>query len=63
MTKAQKEAQQRWRDKNRDKYNEYQLVLSNRYYEENKEKVLEYKKKKYVYEKQCQLFRNILIQE
>jgi hypothetical protein len=38
-------------------------VLSNRYYEENKEKVLEYKKKKYVYEKQCQLFRNILISE
>jgi hypothetical protein len=61
MTKAQKEAQRRYRDKNRQKYNEYQLVLSNRYYEENKEKVLEYKKKKYVYEKQCQLFRNILI--
>jgi hypothetical protein len=61
MTKAQKEAQQRWRDKNRDKYNEYQLELSNKYYHENKEKVLEYKKKKYVYEKQCQLFRNILI--
>jgi hypothetical protein len=63
MTKAQKEAQRRYRDKNRQKYNEYQLVLSNRYYEENKEKVLEYKKKKYVYEKQCQLFRNILISE
>jgi hypothetical protein len=61
MTKAQKEAQRRYRDKNRQKYNEYQLVLSNRYYEENKEKVLEYKKKRYIYEKQCKSFRNILI--
>ena len=49
MTKAQKEAHKRWRQSHREQYNAYQLELSNKYYQENKEKVLEYKKKKYIY--------------
>jgi hypothetical protein len=61
MTKAQKEAQKRWRETHREAYNKYQLDLSNKYYQENKEKVLEYKKKKYIYEKQCEILRGILL--
>ena len=60
MTKAQKEAQKRWRESHREQYNKYQLDLSNKYYQENKEMVLEYKKKKYMYDKQCEIFRGIL---
>ncbi len=60
MSIAQKKAQQKWRETHREEYNKYQLELSNKYYQKNKEKVLEYKKKKYVYEKQCEIFRNIL---
>ena len=29
---------------------------------ENKEKVLEYKKKKYIYDKQCEIFSKILLE-
>ena len=61
MTKSQKEAQKRWRQSHREQYNAYQLELSNKYYQENKEKVLEYKKKKYIYEKQCEILRKILL--
>ena len=61
MTKAQKEAQKRWRQSHREQYNAYQLELSNKYYQENKEKVLEYKKKKYIYDEQCEILRNILL--
>jgi hypothetical protein len=43
MSKAQKEAQKRWRESHREQYNKYQLELSNKYYQEKKEKVLEYK--------------------
>jgi hypothetical protein len=61
MSVAQKKAQQKWRETHRAEYNKYQLELSNKYYLENKEKVLEYKKKKYIYDKQCEIFRGILI--
>lgn len=62
-TEAQKRAQQKWRERNREKYNEFQKKLANEYYHKNSEKVLEYKKKKYMIEKECQKFRNILILE
>lgn len=62
MTEAQKKAQYKWRATHREQYNAYQLELSNKYYQENKEKVLEYKRKKYMFEKQAQLFRNILFE-
>jgi hypothetical protein len=61
MTKAQNEAQKRWRQSHCEQYNAYQLELSNKYYQENKEKVLEYKKKKYIYDKQCEILRKILL--
>lgn len=62
-TEAQKNAQKRWRERNREKYNEYQLNLATKYYHQNSEKVLEYKRKKYLFEKECKIFRNILIEE
>ncbi len=61
MSIAQKRAQQKWRDLHREEYNKYQLELANKYYQENKQKVLEYKKKKYIYDKQCEILRNILL--
>lgn len=61
-TIAQKLATKRWRDNNREAYNNYQLTLSNKYYKDNTDKILEYKRKKYVFEKQCKLFRNILLE-
>lgn len=60
-TEAQKRAQQKWRERNRDKYNEFQKKLAVEYYHKNTEKILEYKKKKYLMAKECQRFRNILI--
>ena len=61
MTEAQKKANQRWRETHRQAYNAYQLELSNKYYKEHKDKVLEYKRRKYIFDKQCQIFRNILL--
>lgn len=63
MTDALKRAQYKWRQSHREQYNAYQLELSNKYYQENKEKVLEYKRKKYCYDKQAKIFRNILFEE
>jgi hypothetical protein len=61
MTEAQKRAQQRWRETHREAYNACQLKFSDKYYQDNKDKVLEYKRKNYIYKKQCEIFRNIEI--
>lgn len=63
MSEAQRRAQNKWRENHREQYNAYQLELANRYYHENKEKVLEYKKRKYMFDKEAKIFRNILIDE
>lgn len=60
---AQKKAIKKWRDTNREQYNEYQLQISKRYYENNREKVLEKKSKEYLLKKQCKIFMNILLEE
>ena len=60
-TPAQLRAQAKWRNTHREEYNKKQLELTIEYYHNNKEKVLEYKKKKYAYDKQCRIFRNILM--
>lgn len=51
-----KEAQKRYREKNKDKYNEYQLTL----YYTHREKSLKQKRDKYSLEKEFEIFRNIL---
>lgn len=61
MPHPQNKYQQRWREKNREAYNESQLKFANRYYQNNKEKVLAYKKDYYVYKKEAERFRNILL--
>lgn len=58
---AQLRAQAKWRANNREQYNKKQLELTIEYYHNNKEKVLEYKRKFYQFNKQCKIFRNILL--
>ena len=63
MSEAQRRAQSKWRENHREQYNASQLELANRYYHENKGKVLEYKRKKYLFDKEAKILRNILIDE
>lgn len=63
VTEAQKLSTKRWREKNREKYNEIQLKYSTKYWNENKEKVLLQKKDYYersFKKEQRRLFRILL---
>jgi hypothetical protein len=76
MSEAQKRATKKWRDNHREKFNAYMLPLATKYYENNKELVLEKKKQyyednksavrektlaRYYLKKEIQIFMNILI--
>jgi hypothetical protein len=42
-------------------YKQRNVLYQTRFYSENKEKVLEYKKKRYLFKKQAEIFRHILL--
>jgi hypothetical protein len=54
-------ANKKWRESNREKWNETNRLVQRNYYENNKE----HKKRKvngyYYLKKECQIFRNILL--
>ena len=54
-------AQLKWRSQNRDAYNQLMVPISRRYYRENKEAESKKSLARYYYKKECQIFRNILI--
>jgi hypothetical protein len=60
-TEAQKRATQKWRATHRQTYNKYQLDLTKKYNQKNADKIKEYNRNKYLYDKQCKIFRNILL--
>lgn len=62
-TQAQKEAQKRYVDKNRDKINAKVLVYVKNQYAVKRDEILKYKKDYYAMKKICQIFRNILIDD
>ena len=51
----------KWREANKDVYNEYMNVKSTAYYASNRDMIREKKRLRYVYLKECAIFRNILI--
>ena len=63
MPETQNVYQKRWREKNREAYNKAQLKFVNKYYENNKQKVLDYKREYYIYKKEASRLMNILIEE
>jgi fructose-1,6-bisphosphatase len=54
-------AQLKWRSQNRATYNQLMLPISRRYYIQNKEVQNKKALGRYYYKKECQIFRNILI--
>lgn len=58
-----KEYAKSYRDHNRYVYNCKMAEAQKKFYNKNKDKVLNYKKKKYIYSKEAQIFRNILLDE
>lgn len=53
-TEAQKRANKKWREKNKERFQKYQLKYSRSYYEENKEKIRKRNLERY-YEKKERL--------
>jgi hypothetical protein len=53
-TEAQKRANKKWREKNKERFQKYQLNYSRSYYEENKEKIRKRNLERY-YEKKERL--------
>jgi hypothetical protein len=60
-TESQARANKKWRENNREKYNEICAESMRIRYINNKEKFSLYKKKLLIYKNQCILLRNILI--
>ena len=60
-TQKHKIAIDKWRENNREKYNEICLVAQHKYNSQNKEKIKIYKQKYWIYKKETEIFRNILI--
>lgn len=51
----------KWKQNNREYYNEAQREISLNYWNNNKDKVLAYKKQYYQYKKECSRLCNILL--
>jgi|LakMenEpi03Aug12_release.lakeMendotaPanAssembly.Ray.scaffolds.fasta_scaffold4292033_1 hypothetical protein len=51
-TEAQKKANKKWRENNKDKYNAIQLSNNIKFYYQNKDKILQKKKEYYLKKKQ-----------
>lgn len=60
-TQRHKIAIDKWKEKNRDKYNAICLVAQHKYILQNKDKIKIYKQKYWAYKKESEIFRNILI--
>lgn len=56
-----KESIYKWRESNKDKYNELMKEHNKKYYEENKRKQSDKNLKRYHYNRECEKFRNILL--
>ena len=60
-TQQHKIAIDKWRQTNREKYNEICLAGQHKYNLQNKDKIKIYKQKYWAYKKETEIFRNILI--
>jgi len=58
---AQKRAIFAWRERNPEKYKKYVNEYHAQRYADNKETISQKKKQQYLYTRQAQIFRNILI--
>ena len=58
---AQKNNILKWRNKNRDKYNDYMNNYSKGYYQINAETFKKKRRYHYHYKKECDIFRKILM--
>ena len=63
VTEAQKRAQKKYVERHREKINASMLIIVKKHYANNKEKVLEYKRRYYIMKKAMEQFRNILIDD
>ena len=60
-SESQKRAIMKWRETHADKYREYERKVKHNYYKNNKEMISIKKSKVYVFKKQAEIFRNILL--
>lgn len=60
-TEAQKRANKKWRESNHEKYNEICRESVRKRYIEKKEEISNYKKSWYLFKKETEILRNILI--
>jgi FAD/FMN-containing dehydrogenase len=51
----------KWRESNKDKYNELMREHNKKYYDEHKEQRIKKNLDRYYFNKECQRFRNILL--
>ena len=56
-----KQSMKKYRDATREQYNLYQKNLMIKYHAENKEKINQKQRSKYLYIRECRIFRNILL--
>ena len=61
MLKSTKKCHLEFPEDNKQIRNQMIVIYSTNYYNRNKEKVLNYKKKYYTFNKQAKIFRNILL--
>ena len=61
MIKTTKKCHLLFPEENKQIRNRMSVIYTTNYYNRNKEKVLDYKKKYYNFNKQAQIFRNILL--
>ena len=61
MIKTTKKCHLLFPEENKQIRNRMSVIYTTNYYNRNKEKVLDYKKKCYNFNKQAQIFRNILL--
>lgn len=61
-SEAQKKASKKYRESNKERYNDYMREVSRVYYESHRDEVLERKKKIYAYKKEAKTLRNILLE-
>ena len=54
-------AMKKYRNATREQYNLYQKNLMIKYHAENKEKINQKQRSKYLYIRECRIFRNILL--
>lgn len=60
-TEAQKRANKKWRDANHERYNEICREAVKKRYENKKKEISDYKKSWYLFKKETETLRNILI--